>query len=445
MKKVLNKIALIFILITIFLIIMTVKANAASLSIITSKSSVAPGESFTVTVTLNNGAGSVTSDGQTQWLDNSSFSYTKTAGSSGSVSLSASGTVADYTTEEDQDVYASATVSIVSPNSSGSSSKTVEKPKEVEKSKINTLKALSIEGLELVPEFDIDEREYEVKVPYEVTAINVIAEPKDSKASVKIEGNEDLQVGENTVTITVTAENGNESKYLIRVIRAREALYLKTIIVKYINQEGETVELPLNPAFDINVLEYTLEDIEFLVENLIIESEANLPEAIIEIQGNENLQVGDNTITIVARIASEEVVEEGQEPKEEIITYTIKVNKLPEPTFLEKFKNTFKAIFGGIITWYNNNQQKVVVYSLIACIIALIALSIYIVVDYKKYKSLLEKLKKVGQINTIEPTAEFNSESNIENEMEIESDEIESIDDTTNEEKNVKTKGGKHF
>ena len=445
MKKVLNKIALIFILITIFLIIMTVKANAASLSISSSKSSVAPGESFTVTVTLNNGAGSVTSDGQTQWLDNSSFSYTKTAGSSGSVSLSASGTVADYTTEEDQDVYASATVSIVSPNSSGSSSKTVEKPKEVEKSKINTLKALSIEGLELVPEFDIDEREYEVKVPYEVTAINVIAEPKDSKASVKIEGNEDLQVGENTVTITVTAENGNESKYLIRVIRAREALYLKTIIVKYINQEGETVELPLNPAFDINVLEYTLEDIEFLVENLIIESEANLPEAIIEIQGNENLQVGDNTITIVARIASEEVVEEGQEPKEEIITYTIKVNKLPEPTFLEKFKNTFKAIFGGIITWYNNNQQKVVVYSLIACIIALIALSIYIVVDYKKYKSLLEKLKKVGQINTIEPTAEFNSESNIENEMEIESDEIESIDDTTNEEKNVKTKGGKHF
>ena len=38
---------------------MTIKSNAASLSISTSKSSVSPGESFTVTVSVSGGAGYV--------------------------------------------------------------------------------------------------------------------------------------------------------------------------------------------------------------------------------------------------------------------------------------------------------------------------------------------------------------------------------------------------
>ena len=53
--------------------------NAASLSISTNKSSASPGETINVTVTLSNGAGKITSGGQTVFLDNSSFSYTVTA------------------------------------------------------------------------------------------------------------------------------------------------------------------------------------------------------------------------------------------------------------------------------------------------------------------------------------------------------------------------------
>ena len=56
------------------LLLMSVKSNAATLSISTTKSSVAPGETFTVTVTLSGGAGKVSSGGRTEWLDNSSFS-----------------------------------------------------------------------------------------------------------------------------------------------------------------------------------------------------------------------------------------------------------------------------------------------------------------------------------------------------------------------------------
>ena len=41
---------------------------------------------------------------------------------------------------------------------------------------------------------------------------------KAGKAKVEIKGNEDLQDGENTITIIVTAENGSEKEYKIKVI-----------------------------------------------------------------------------------------------------------------------------------------------------------------------------------------------------------------------------------
>lgn len=93
---------------------MTIKSNAASLSISTSKSSVSPGESFTVTVSVSGGAGYVSataSNGSgsmgSTFLDNASKSFTCTAGSSGRVTISASGVIADYSTENDEQKSAS--------------------------------------------------------------------------------------------------------------------------------------------------------------------------------------------------------------------------------------------------------------------------------------------------------------------------------------------------
>ena len=451
-NNIIKRIVLVLIVIAAVMLLMTVKSNAASLTISTSKNSVSPGETFTVTVTLSNGAGYVTSGGQTQWLDNSSFSYSKTAGDSGSVSITASGTAADYTTEEDQQVGASAVVSIVTPSSNTSSNqnRTTEKPKEVKKSSVSTLKEILVEGQVLTPEFSVDVREYTINVPNDVATLNVTATPTDSKAKAEVEGNEELAIGENTVTITVTAEDGSESKYIIKVIRARENLILKSIVIKYTDKEGEIVEIPLDPEFNINTLEYTLEDLEYWVENLIIEAEANLEGAVIDIQGADALEIGENIITITAKIQSEEQVEEGEEPKEETIVYTIKVNKTPEPTFWEKIQNKIKAIFGGISTWHNNNQQKIVLYALCACVVALIILSIYIVIDYKKYKVLLEKIRKVEYLNTEEPQPE--AEVTISNQIlkgkaeEIkEVEKIEEAETVEEPKKANRSRGGKHF
>ena len=445
------------ILFSLMLFLISNKVYATSIS--ASPSNPKVGQAVTITVSVPNvntvdltanvsGAGT---NGTIRLVDGSmtgeartfSKSITVTPTTTGTISVSVTGGSNAVLDGEYVGVSASVNINVSEAvnssevtSSEQSKPKPVEKPKEVEKSKINTLKELAIEGQEISPEFNVDVREYKVTVPYDITSLNVTATPTDSKATTKIEGNEDLKEGENTITITVTAENGNETKYLIRVKRLRQPLCLNSIVVKYTSQEGEIKEISLNPTFDANIPEYTLEDIEYWVENFIINAEANLQDATVEIQGADNLVVGENIIKITARIISEEEVEEGQEPKEEIVSYTIKVNKLAEPTFMEKIKNKIKLIFGGITNWHNNNHEKIVLYSLCACIVALIGLSVYIIFDYNKYKVLVEKIKKLEQINESEQVF-----ANIAENEDINSNQ-ETIED---QEENSKVKRGKHF
>lgn len=452
-KNALNKIIFIILAMIFILILMTIKSNAASLSISTSKSSVAPGGTFTVTVSVSGGAGKVStsvsngSGGKTEFLDNGSYSFTCTAGSSGSVTISASGSIADYNTETESTKSASKTVKIVQPSSNNGSSSsssssgnstqkttTTTKPVETPKSTDSTLSSLSIAEGTIAPEFKKDVKEYALTIPYETSEVNVTATPTDSKAKVAIEGNKDLKEGENTVKVLVTAEDGTSTTYTIKVTRKRVPIALKTLVVKYQNENGELIDIPLNPVFNFDTLEYTLQDLEYWVEKLNIEATPNIEGATVDIQGADNLETGENTITITLKIA-EENTPEGQEPKEETISYTIKVNKTEEPTLIAKIQDWFKGIFGGISTWYNNNTEKVILGALGVSIVALIGLSVYIVVDYNKYKDVIAKVKKVTEIN---------ANSNIVEEVVKESNIVEekNIEDNN---KNDKPKGGKHF
>ena len=402
---------------------MTIKSNAASLSISTSKSSVSPGESFTVTVSVSGGAGYVSataSNGSgsmgSTFLDNASKSFTCTAGSSGRVTISASGVIADYSTENDEQKSASKTVSIVQPNkntggnSNGGSSNggnTTRKPntnnstkptetKEEKKSTDSTLSSLSIAEGAITPEFNKDVKEYAITVPNEVTKLNITATPTDSKATVSVTEYEELKEGENIITISVTAEDGTtKTDYVIKATRQRKELALEKLIIKYTNQNGELVEVPLTPEFISNIYEYSIETLEYWVKSLDIEALANIEGATIEISGADSLKEGENVITItVKNKITMEPQEEGAEPteQEETKTYTIKFNKNAEPTIIGKISNWFKGIFGGVSTWYANNQEKAVFGALMFCIVALIGLSIYIIVDYKKYQDLLGKI-----------------------------------------------------
>lgn len=88
------------------------------------------------------------------------------------------------------------------------------------KSGDNSLAELSLSAGELSPAFVYNVTEYTAVVPYEVTSLEVNAKPSNSKAEVEsIQGSGELSVGENTVSVTVKAENGAKAVYKIVVTR----------------------------------------------------------------------------------------------------------------------------------------------------------------------------------------------------------------------------------
>lgn len=92
------------------------------------------------------------------------------------------------------------------------------------KSGDNSLASLTLSAGELSPAFSYSVTKYTATVPYETTDLEVNAQPSNSKAQVEsITGASGLQVGENTVSITVKAENGAKAVYTVKVTREEES------------------------------------------------------------------------------------------------------------------------------------------------------------------------------------------------------------------------------
>ncbi len=89
----------------------------------------------------------------------------------------------------------------------------------VPKSDVNTLKSLTISKGTLSPAFSPDTRNYAAVVGVDDDKILVSAATTDSKASIKGGGTVKLSEGENTIRLTVTAENSDQRTYTIVVTR----------------------------------------------------------------------------------------------------------------------------------------------------------------------------------------------------------------------------------
>ena len=424
-KKILKSIIIIGI-IGIMTLILTNTSDAASLSVKASKSSVSPGESFTVTVTLSDAAGpvSATVSGGSgslakEWLENSSKSFTCTAGSSGTVTITASGTVGDFATGNDVTVRNSTSVTIVVPtpqpeptpdpkpsnntsnnNSSGQSSNN-NTSTTVKKSDNSNLSSIQIAEGVISPEFSKTVKEYIVNVPYEVTKLSIAATPEHSKGTVTISGNDELKVGENLIEIIVTAEDSSTDKYTIKAIRTKQELSLQTLSIYYVNENGDKVELKLDPQFSFDVYSYSVNDIlAHTIQSLSVEAKANAENAKVEIVGNDELKSGTNEITIKVSVTDEAGLEEQK-------TYTIKVQKEEEPvvvelTTMQKIQNFFGGFGSGITKWISSNFDKIITGMLLISTSAFVGLTIYFACDYKNYQKLLAKLASYNKENLME-------------------------------------------
>lgn len=478
-KKILKSIIIIGI-IGIITLILTNTSDAASLSVKASKSSVSPGESFTVTVTLSDAAGpvSATVSGGSgslakEWLENSSKSFTCTAGSSGTVTITASGTVGDFATGNDVTVRNSTSVTIVVPtpqpeptpapkpsnntsnnNSSGNSSNnnTSTTPKKSDNSNLSSIQIA--EGV-ISPEFSKTVKEYTVNVPYEVTKLSIAATPEHSKGTVTINGNDELKVGENLIEIIVTAEDSSTDKYTIKAIRAKQELSLQTLSIYYVNENGEKVELKLDPQFSFDVYSYAVNDIlAHTIQSLSVEAKANAENAKVEIIGNDELKSGTNEITIKISVTDEAGLEEQK-------TYTIKVQKEEEPvvvelTTMQKIQNFFGGFGSGITKWISSNFDKIITGMLLISTSAFVGLTIYFACDYKNYQKLLAKLASYNKENLMERAnvALKPENSTVEEVQNIEEKEdkkakleefIKNDEDEQEEKAKIKTARGKRF
>lgn len=333
-KDILIKTIFIIIAMLIIMLLMSIKANAVSLSITPSKKTVAPNETFTVTVTLKDGAGSITAGGRTEWLDNSSFTYSVTAGASGSVDLRASGVAADYKTEADTPVTASASVKIASngPNNGGSTNNggNTNTGNGGTTDSAPTLSNLGIRPNDFSG-FKPGKKEYSVTVPADCTSIEVYASSRNGTVSGT--GTKTLKNGTNRFDVTVT--NGSKkTTYTILVTKKSDEdgetppntideenpdeTIQEGIGLASLEIEGYT----LDKEFKTDVYEYTvkvnkqltLEDLEAIKEK--VKAVANTENVTVDIATNVS---EDKVSTIVITVKDEE-----KEYAKYVVTFEVK-------------------------------------------------------------------------------------------------------------------------
>ena len=164
--------------------------------------------------------------------------------------------------------------------------------------------------------FDKDKTEYNIEVPNEVKEIEIYAKAINSNAQITGTGMITLEEGLNELEVEVIAVDGTKKTYTLKVTRKetekteeiiQEKLGLKTLSI---------VGLRLSPSFKVDTYQYTTK-LDMDISSLEIKAKANTENATVEIVGNENLEQGENVITVLVK----------DEETEESATYQIVVDK----------------------------------------------------------------------------------------------------------------------
>lgn len=116
---------------------------------------------------------------------------------------------------------------------------TVVKPVYVALSSDNSIKSLTIKNYEI--DFNSNTYEYSLKVKNSVRSLDLTIVLNDEQASYTVSGNEKFKVGENTVTITVTAEDGTTQDYILKVDREKKETIEEEEEVKEETNSSKTV------------------------------------------------------------------------------------------------------------------------------------------------------------------------------------------------------------
>ena len=89
----------------------------------------------------------------------------------------------------------------------------------------NSLTSITVDGVQLDQSFDPERLEYSATVDFEISTFNIVCTPTNEFTTYMVEGAE-LRVGENTVKVTVTAENGDSRTIIFKVTRKQDPNYV---------------------------------------------------------------------------------------------------------------------------------------------------------------------------------------------------------------------------
>ena len=227
---------------------------------------------------------------------NFSKNYTFTALSEGTATINQGFTVTnpdDYSTL--RLTSSSCNITIVKANSSNtnkpkpSTSNNNKKP-DPNKSSNSNLKSITIENVELSPEFNKDTLEYSAVVEGTVEKITVNAEAEDSKSNIDGLGEKDLQEGLNEITLYVNAENGDVKEYKINITRKEKNPIIVTIDGKKYTVVKKETEMELPEGYNketimINDMEVTAYTNEKVGRTLVV---------LVDEEGNTGFFIYDN-------------------------------------------------------------------------------------------------------------------------------------------------------
>ena len=109
----------------------------------------------------------------------------------------------------------------------------------------NSLEVLSLSAGTLSPDFTGKTVQYTATVPNDVTSVTVTATPVNEFATVQsITGNDNLQVGTNTIKIVVKAQNGALAQYTITLTREDGQTADGTVDQPADGTDGQTTDQP---------------------------------------------------------------------------------------------------------------------------------------------------------------------------------------------------------
>lgn len=387
-----NKIRLViltFILIVIFL--SNNSLGVASISASKDSLSIKEGENATITITSTNGTGTISASSNNKnisvsigenWIESGkSITLSIKGNSAGDSVISISGILSDETSEDAKEYNINKQISVhidkkiettnntITPNtatvtnatnantstSTSSSTQVTNNSKPTETKPAETKKSsnANIAALWLTPkEYDFTGSKasvltYNTKVPYEVEEITIGGRTEDSKAKFTSGiGKQKLQVGNNSVKVEITAEDGNKKIYTINVTREEkkveednktedtnttpeEANTTESENIEEANKENQVKESDLvklevkgfkiSPEYSPDIYEYKI-NVDNSIGSLEVITEKKDDSVSVEIVGNTELKEGENVITILVH----------NETTSKNSTYQIIVDKLSE-------------------------------------------------------------------------------------------------------------------